>query len=542
MAQPLLEALFAKVREEGGKRRKVKGGDKVETLRGLLMPCQAALEQDKATHVAVRSARRTGKSTGVLYVEVIRCLEKPGSEWVTVCLTRTSSAMRQYWSTLQVLNEQFELGIKFQRQALIARFPNGSQIRFVGADSLAEIEKLRGGQFDGVIVDECKSFAPRVFEELLQDVIEPALLDRSGQLFVIGTPGDILAGPFFLATTEEPVTLTTAAGKRVSNAPYGSTPDHPALWSLHPWTLQDNVTEFKDRHGKIYTLWQKALEVKAHHGWADDHPTWRREYLGHWVPADSKLVYRYQPHVHDYTPTGEGIGIPGGEGHPWKRVVGIDLGTRDGTAMVVWAYSDTRPGLWELYSEKRRVKKTDRDETGKPDPNSQLNLRTLAAWYRDIEEKYGPFEASPCDFAGLATMVMDSLGDEYQIYLEPAEKREKNDYIQLMNNDLDARQIHVIAGSPLSRELLEDQWDQKILDRGKREEDRNIPNDLCDAALYGFRWCRHRQAKTPPPSGPVIGTPAWWAAAAQADLAAARKEARAAHEATSSTLDTPWWN
>jgi hypothetical protein len=523
-----LDTLFAKVRAEGAGRRNVRQ-DKADTLKGMLMPCQVKLLEDRARHIAVRSARRTGKSTGALFMAAIRCLERPGSTWVVIGLTRPS-VKRIFWATLQSLNQSFELGIKFHHQDLTAKFANGSQVYFVGADNLGEIEKLRGGQYDGAIIDESKSFGPNLFKELIEDVLDPAMMDRSGQMYLIGTPGDDLAGPFYLATCEDPVVYDTADGKRQSNRVYGTTGEVPAIWSLHPWTLQDNQTAFTDRDGNRFTLWDKALEIKAIRGWGEDHPSWRREYLGHWVAGDAKRVYRYYSH-HNWRQTGHGPhGLPSEPTHVWKRVIGFDFGTRDGTAMVVWAYSETLPGLYELYSDKRTAA-----------PGDKMSVGKIADWYREVELEFGPFEAWQGDYAGLATMVMDTLADEYKVYIDKAEKKEKLDYIQLMNTDFDAGQIHILDNSPLAQELIENKWDPKTLEKDKRLEDRNTPNDVCDAALYAWRWCRHRQYKTAR-TGPAMGTSAWVNDAALAELAAAKLEAKnKASQDDYSRLDREWW-
>lgn len=535
---PLLDALFSQIEREG--RRREDGGrvaGQAGAIRSMLMPHQAALVNDQARHVAVRSARRTGKTTGLLYMTAIRCLETPGSRWLVICQTRTSEAMRTYTQGIQSLNASFELAGNFHKQAFIFTLPNGSEIRFVGADNLSEIRKFRGGQFDGVVMDECAAMAEDLgvagVDELIQEVLEPLLMDRNGTLYLVGTPGDVLAGAFYLATAETPVLLELPNGdKRLSNLPAGAPPgEHPAQYSLHAWALVANTTKFKDRHGNEYTLWDKALEVKAFRGYTDDDPAWRREYLGHWVADDGKVVYRYRPHLHDYRPDGEGpYGLPGTPRDKWRRVIGFDFGTRDGTTMVVWAFSDTAPGLWELYSGKRRA-----------DPGQKLTVREIAEWYREVEADFGPFEGWPADFAGLATMVMDTLADEYGVFLEPAEKKEKLDHIQLFNADLDARLIHLRKGGELGKEMLGNRWDPKTLGKDKRVENPETPNDLCDAALYAFRWCRHRQAK-PKMDGPAYGTPAWWAQVTERDLAAARDEARRTrHDDPADRLDAEWW-
>lgn len=528
-----IEALFAGLasaaRDKGDDATAASG--KALALRRSLLPHQAVLEADPSHRIAVRSARRTGKSTAVLRIMCIRAVETPGSRWVIIGLTRPS-IKEIYWSDLQALNEQYELGVRFQYQELTATFPNGSRVRFVGADNVGEIEKLRGAHNDGIVIDESKSFGPVLFRELLEEVLEPTLIDRHGSLYLIGTPGEELRGPFYLATCRPPVLTEAPDGsERYSNRLHDEPedPERPAEWSLHVWSLAENTTPSVDpRTGAVRTFWEGALAIKQERGWPDTHPVWRREYLGEWVAEDRRVVYRYRPHVHDYRPdptTDNPWGIPGAPvGTVFKRVIGFDFGTRDGTAFVVWAYSDTYAGLWELYSEKRTA-----------EPGQKLTVGTIAAWYREIDDRFGPFEGWPADYAGLATMVMDTLADEHGVYLEPAEKREKLDHIQLFNQDLDSGLIRTLKNSPLTAELLGDRWLEKSLGKDKRIEDPATPNDLCDAGLYAFRWSRHRQAR---PLGPG-DLRSQVQKQADDEFQAALKRAARQHNPE---LDSDWWD
>lgn len=526
----LVDALFVVARQEIARKRKTTAwSDKAAYLRGLLMEIQARLEADPSRRIAVGSPRQTGKSTGVMLIVLIRCLEKATAEWVVVGLTRPS-IKSIYWSPLKQINKQFELGILFHNQELTATLPNGSKIRFVGADNVGEIEKLRGGRYDGVIIDECKSFPAHLFRELVHDIIEPALMAKNGQLFVIGTPGEDLAGPFFEATCVPAIVYRDEDGNPThqSNAVYGSDPELPYVWSLHRWTMRDNTTRFDDGRGGTYTMWDKALEIKRRNRWSDDHPTWRREYLGQWVPSDHKRVYRYDPRVHDYTPLADTrFGLPESKAG-YRTVIGVDFGTRDGTAIVVWAWSEASRDLWEVYSEVRRRSVGER-----------LTIGEIARWYKEVEADYGPFDGWPADPAGLATMVMDTLADEHQVYLEPAEKKEKLDHIELFNADLEAGMIHIRRGSALSEELLAGRWDLAKADKGRREEDPKIPNDVADAALYGFRWCNHRRAQVAPVRSQMFSA-RWWAEQAARELSDAEKRAR--DRARPNTLDESWWD
>ena len=68
---------------------------------------------------------------------------------------------------------------------LFVRFPhNGSIIRIYGADNP---DGMRGVRLDGCVLDEVAQFKPEVWE----DIIQPALSDRLGWAWFIGTPKGI---------------------------------------------------------------------------------------------------------------------------------------------------------------------------------------------------------------------------------------------------------------------------------------------------------------------------------------------------------------
>lgn len=532
----LLDALFATVSREAQERSETDAwGEKAGLLRELLMPVQARLERDPSKRKAVRSPRQTGKSTGVMLIVSIRCLEVAHAEWVVICVTR-KSAKSIYWNPLKFLNEKYELGLEFHNQDLEARFTNGSTIRFVGMDNEGEMEKLRGGRYHGVVVDESKSYPIALFDELVHEVLEPALMANNGELVLIGTPGDSLRGTFYMATADEPVLFMGEDGKtpeRQSNVLFTKVPRYPAKWSFHRWTLPDNITRFADGR----TMWEKAQEVMKANGWTRSTPQAAREYFGDWVPADDKRVYRYRPALHDYDPRPKKDspkrhvrwGLPDLPGD-FRTVLGVDLGTRDGTAMVVWAWNIHTNDLWEVHSEKRRAQ-----------PGERLPLSALADWYRELDAEFGPFEGQVVDPGGLATLSIDTLAVDHQIYLEPAEKQEKNDHIEVMNNDFDSGRIHIVRNSLLSEELDSDRWNLKKLDKNKKVEDDTIPNDASDAGLYSHRWCRHRSPIPSPVSGPAFGSAEWARGQMTEYLNSLRTKARNNVEGKTE-LDNPWWN
>lgn len=445
---------------------------------------QEAVSLDRSRRVAVRCPRRAGKSFTALSIALERCLRNHHSDWVIIGLTK-DSVRAIYWRQLKLISDKMELGMAFHNTFMTATFPNGSTIRFLGGSTRDEIEKLRGAAYHGVIIDECKSINPVVFEELISDVIGPALSDHAGTLYLIGTPGAILAGPFYEATCEPPVLRETPAGKIYSNWP-SADPEKPNHeWSLHTWTSRAN-TSIKEEDDTP-RIWKEALAEKARKGWSDSSPTWRREYLGEWVQADNLLVFRY---CSAYSYDGQ---LP--DGHHWTFVLGADFGYRDAFALVVWAYSSTCPGLYEVVSVKE----------------SRQTITGMLTLIRSVEDNLpGPISVRVGDPGYGGLNIMATLGQEHDMPFIVAEKSKKLDHINHFNDDLERGLVHIVRGGQLEKELLGHRWLERSLGKVPLE-DPSTPNDLCDSALYAWRFCRHRVTETPV-APPVHGSPEWWAA------------------------------
>lgn len=479
--QDLVPALLA---EQAAKSRKLPvdatDEDRALALIGAMQPHQRALFESENDHDAVIAPRQTGKSWGILLMTFAKCLRRPEAQWAIIGPT-LESLKRNYLTPFRIINRKFELGVRFNKTERAFHFPNGSVVYFIGADKLGESDKLRGAALHGAVVDESQYFTLADFDYLLSDVLEAATAARKGRIIIIGTPGSVLQGEFYLATCTPPEFRIDEDGNLgpPTNYPVG-TPQGDAMWCKHTWNPKVNAA--------APHIWEKALRIKKQKGYSDDHPTWRREWLGQWVAVNDELVYRYSCHKNSYR-AADLPELPGGQ--RWKTVLGVDLGATDGTAMVVWAYSPHHPAAYELYSLKQV--KTDLQA---------INVTFIAKWRNQLAEEYGPFEREVCDPGGLADIILETLLDDHGIYWEKAAVRQKEDHIEILNDDLDARRVFCLSGSILEAELIADKWKKDrrtglVPPRGERKEDDAIPNDAADAGLYGYRWLCHRRYTTP---------------------------------------------
>lgn len=418
-----------------------------------------------------------------------QCLRNPSAQVVIVTLT-LKSAKTIYWFEMQSFARQFGLNLNFYINDLRIDFPNGARLMMIGAENKAQIEKLRGGKYNLVVIDEAKSYPPAVIGELIYEVVRPALLDRDGTLLMIGTPGNILSGIFFEATfpgcKKKRVVDGVESERLVSR--FHSDPeqfwlDNPGMlpeWSRHSWTLADNTTTPQ--------AWTRALLDKERAGWSDDTPSWQREYLGKWVASELAFVYSYASLMHTdpdkvcWEPNfadGNQFGLPLGE--DWHYILGLDLGWEDDFAAVLGAYNPHDGILYQVWEYKDQHQDVD-----------QIALHIMHA-----NELAGKVDRIVADTGGLGKMVVETLNRRHGLNIQAAEKREKNDFIELLNTDYHSGRVRLLRDGDLSREKQQLQWDigdaskAQMARTGRLKEHPACPNHLADAWLYLWRFSYH---------------------------------------------------
>jgi hypothetical protein len=499
-----------------------------DAIRSGLFPKQLAVLEDTSDRKAVLCPRRSGKSwTAMSYAVDVAC--RNANARVVICMLVLKQAKGVYWAHLREFLTRYGIEAKPNLHELTYTLRNGSTIMLLGCESLQEVEKLRGQSFDLAIIDECKSFNPGVLKELIHDVIDPTLDDRCGTMMMIGTPGNTLSGPFYWATapyyeiemTDEEGLKTSRPYSRTFSSPEQYWVENPAddlYWSKHTWTRGDNVF--------LPKLWAQSLRKKRADQWGDDHPTWRREHLGEWVPCVGSYVYRYGEVLErtngvqavQWTPNGKGPhGLP--EGHDWRFICGMDLGFEDDFAIVVAAYSMTDGNLYHVYDWKK----------------NHQDFFQMAAEIAAIVQRFGPFDAMVADRNGSgAATIIETLNKHSGFHIEAAEKREKFDYIEILNGEFMRGAVKIIAGSNLDIELRTLQWlmeeddDKSLLARtGKLKENPAQPNHLCDAWLYTWRYSHHFWATQRPDAAAEAFSPEWQR---QHEIAAMDRLVRARNE------------
>jgi len=394
-----------------------------------LHPKQQKLYYDKAPLKAALCSRRAGKSRSAAVAMIEKARKNPGSLVPYIALTR-QSAQNIMWPAIEEMNRQLFLNLDMKDSSLEVTVPTqgrDSKIFMVGADQKNFIERLRGPKYPIAIIDEAGGFRSHI-ESLVEDVLEPAVADYKGEIWLLGTPGATPAGYFFDVTT---------------NPQKGC--------SVHHWTLLDNPYF---SHAKEF-----LEDLRERKGWHEEHPTYQREWLGKWAYDQSALVYK----LNDYN-----ICTAADSSIDWHYVLGIDVGWHDQTAFSVLAYSLDSPITYVVHCE----------------GHSELIPSEIADYAKMMIENYEPTNVV-MDTGGLGKSIAEEFRRRFEIPVEAAEKKEKMSTIELLNGDLQTNQLRIFSENT---DLIEQMKRLQKADNGL--EDPQLPNDLCDSTLYAWRKCK----------------------------------------------------
>lgn len=379
----------------------------------------------------------------------------PESQFPYIMLTRRQ-CKKVAWREMKAINKVEDLGCVFNETDLVARLPGGSTIEFYGADKPGWMETMRGAKNRGAAIDEAQSFSIDIGDSI-QKVIRPTLIDQRGEMFVAGTPGILTSGFFYH--------ITQKTGKY-----HG--------WEIFNWSTADNP------HVREQYL-EELNSIRAEHPGVDilTLPWVRREYFGEWIIDRERAVYEFDPArngVNEFEPL---------DGDQY--IGGIDFGWHDRTAFVVGVYNPSkRPDF--IVLESLRYPK--------------LLIDQVADQVREFQEQYPGIEFVG-DYA--RRQLLEELSARADIHIEPAEKSEKKDYIELLNRDLLSARIKVL--NPGSSKVAEEMTDLKWVTRpsGKVEEQPAQPNDCCDCLLYAWRRAYHYTHRNEA-QRPKVGTPEYY--------------------------------
>lgn len=427
-------------------KRKAQTKKKAEfRVEDYLFPEQLRFVSDPSLNTIAICSRRAGKSTAVSADLTLTAYKTPDCTALYITGTR-SDAKKIIWKEILKFNRVHSLGGTPNISELTLSFENGSVVRLHGAKDESEIDKIRGQlpPIKKVFIDEAQKIRDGILISLIDDVLEPALLDYGASIALLGTPGSIPSGYFY---------------RMAHNLKENGTPLESQVWSTHSWTFFNNpYIALKSK-----TTHQALLErVLKRRGLTIDHPTIQREYFGKWTLDLESLLFHYDAKKNHYEtlPTFK---------TPWNYILGIDLGFDDADALAVLAWHESTPITYLVHEE----------------VTSGQGVTELVDQVQVLQKKFD-ISKMVIDQGGLGKKIAEEMRRRHSIPVVAADKARKMEHIKFLNDALRTGRFMAKQNSRFAQEsfLVEIDRDKSTPDKIKVSE--KFHSDILDAALYSY--------------------------------------------------------
>lgn len=423
-----------------------------EAMRAELAPKFRAIWDAKNPREYLRMARRVGKTHYLVRKGTSIAARGAATAMNPYILPTHKSCRLAAWPLAKrIILRHFPEAVINETLTTIT-LPVGGTLVFGGCETLSDVGRWYGMAFEVAIVDERGNFPDAVLVELDDEALEPSLMDFGGVFAAAGNPGRVLRGRWYDQTKD---------GERDDTAPLyiGDARDNPFL-------------------GQPAAAYFEA--VKQRHGWTDQNPTFRRQYLGEWVEDAEGLVFPVTlRNMIDALPQRS---IAGGmlPEQQWRYVIGVDVGYVDATALAVVAGHplDNREVVLSTEKHERWV------------------IGQLAGRLRELRAEY-PSAAIVLDTGGMGKIHAAELMRRFGLPIIPAEKREKESAVRITRDLLIAGRVVLVEGP--GNDAVLDEWSVLGWDDDKRLPDPDMPDHASDAVGYALRYLRHYGSKSVEP-------------------------------------------
>ena len=400
--------------------------------------------------ISLCCSRRGGKTYLLGTLIVILMHDLPfGQEIVFVAPTMKRGKELIFSEVARVIDE-FCLPWHIVETMGTIRTTTGAYFRVVGLDKKKQIGRVaRGGNTRAFFSDETQEYA-----HLLQDFIKaasPALAQSKGIFIAAGTPGVAQSGFWYDV-------CKGAAGFRSYN-----------------WSLRDNPHLGRPAE-------EILREERERMGWDENHPDYRREWLGLWCRDSNRLVVEFN-RVKNLVAEPPGYDIK-----KWRHFVGVDYGFNDPCAWVVLAAHPNSREVFVVHAEK----------------HAGFTSEQIADKTYELKVRFSPVAIVGDSASGGKTFISDfnvRYGSKAGVRMRHARKADKAGRISFLNTELRCSRLRLVesASGPLIEEIEVLQWADD--ERTKILEGLSFPDHAFDAALYAlgeFRAYNHKAAKPEP--------------------------------------------
>jgi hypothetical protein len=395
-----------------------------------------ALVLGPARNICALCGRQSGKSHGAALGALLVAANRPGVNVIYVASTYATCKKMAFLPAV-TLNRELGLGGQPQYgQELAVKFPNGSNVYFLGADSEKTVERLRGvPNLVLVIIDEASVYSSDTLAEMIKTV-RPGLRPHRGKLCVMGTGSKQGRQGAWASITENPNFDQHRFG-------YMHNDRVPSHADVEATIDEDLKAQFPD----------KTPTEARRTAW------YRREYGG---PEGPEHAVELAELVYKLTDANLVDDIPSQDIH----ATGGDIGVSANDALVCLGWRDYQP---EVYV-------TDQEE------RSGQDSIACADMVKAHNTKRHPITIA-MDPGGLGQKTIKTVQTLYpEVPITEAQKPPIGIQVRALNTLLQSGRLKIKRGSKLAMELTRPTWVDGIV--GGKIDEHGQHSDLIPSLRY----------------------------------------------------------
>lgn len=362
-----------------------------------------------------------GGKTFALIMAALQYVDEPG--YAALILRRTYKEMHQPQAPKSIADEWLHnTGAIWNHEKQAWIFPSGASLSFGYCDSPQDKFRYAGAEYQFIGFDEVTAWPDSYYSFLLSRLRKKTSSKVPLRARSTANPGGI----------------------------------------GHAWVKERFVTNGKGKRGRFIASKRsdnidldKSYELSLQ---AIGDPILRAQLLeGRWIQGGG-LVYRFDPERNLVDRAPQDLS---------RFILGIDYGVKDDCAFTVLGWKYHERIVYTIESKRYRDMIPD----------------TAAEVTRELEQRWS-FDRIVGDVSGLGKAFAEEARRRFAVPVEPAEKRNKRGYQQLMNGALERKELMIVADG--CEELI-DEWSRLPWKLDMTAEADGFDNHCADSCLYGWR-------------------------------------------------------
>ena len=399
-----------------------------------------------------------GRRSGKTHLDIknnAKTLVRPGGRALYIGLTM-STAIQQVYDG--VMKELERIGVEVtahNRTEGTITIKGEGLFQVKGNSTTDEREKLRGEKWDLITIGEVQS--QKALAYLINDICEPMLLDRKGQLVLSGT------GPRVRGTYWE--VLWTDGGQALKNN-----------WNL---TQNPHIPDAE-------TVLARIREEK---GLKETDPLYQREYLGQIAYDDDALVFRLSD-ANRYSEHHFAEWLARQTVTDIAFVGGMDFGFSDADAFVIMCFARGSREVWLVDCYKMRRESTRDFSIACHERINRMRLKYAQYMHNEF--------MIYADSGGGGAKIIKDLQDEYGLPAIAAYKKGKEMAVEILRDDIRGGVFKTPGNTDFDDECLKTVYKRDDADNLTHElDDDTYHGDAIPAVLYACRaiWLQQGREK-----------------------------------------------